>query len=119
MQDIAINNSEIETRPGCVAEALAIVGNKWTALIVMALSQGCGRFSALEVSLSGISPRTLSQRLDYLEENELITKKSFAEVPPRVEYALTDKGRDLLPILKSMADWGEKYPAPGRGTSSS
>jgi DNA-binding HxlR family transcriptional regulator len=105
MQDIAINNSEIETRPGCVAEALAIVGNKWTALIVMALSQGCGRFSALEVSLSGISPRTLSQRLDYLEENELITKKSFAEVPPRVEYALTDKGRDLLPILKSMADW--------------
>jgi DNA-binding HxlR family transcriptional regulator len=63
----------------------------------------------LEHALSGISPRTLSQRLDDMEHCGLITKKSFAEVPPRVEYTLTQKGKDLLPILKSMGDWGEKY----------
>jgi DNA-binding HxlR family transcriptional regulator len=110
MQDIVINNSKIEKRPGCVAVALCVVGNKWTALIVMELSKGPARFSVLEHTLAGISPRTLSQRLDYLQERKLITKTAFAEVPPRVEYALTNKGKDLLPILKSMADWGEKYP---------
>ena len=110
MQDIATTNSKIEKRPGCVAGALCVVGNKWTALIVMELSKGPARFSNLEHALGGISPRTLSQRLDYLEEKALITKKTFAEVPPRVEYTLTTKGRDLLPVLKSMAAWGEKYP---------
>jgi DNA-binding HxlR family transcriptional regulator len=109
MQAKVLNESEIESRPGCVAAALAILGNKWTALIVKELSEGCARFSALEHALSGISPRTLSQRLDDMEHCGLITKKSFAEVPPRVEYTLTQKGKDLLPILKSMGDWGEKY----------
>jgi DNA-binding HxlR family transcriptional regulator len=109
MQDIAIKNPKIEKIPGCVATALAIVGNKWTALIVKELAEGCARFSTLEQALPGISPRTLSQRLDDMQDKGLITKKSFAEVPPRVEYTLTNKGRDLLPILKSMACWGEKY----------
>jgi DNA-binding HxlR family transcriptional regulator len=110
MQDIVIKNSKIEKHPGCVAVALCVVGNKWTALIVLELSKGSARFSALEHTLKGISPRTLSQRLDYLQEKQLITKKAYAEVPPRVEYTLTDKGRDLIPILKSMAAWGDKYP---------
>lgn len=109
MQDIVISNPKIEKRPGCVAEALSILGNKWTALIVLELSLGPNRFSKLEHCLKGISPRTLSQRLDDLEQKKLITKKSFAEVPPRVEYELTLKGRDLIPILKSMAAWGDKY----------
>jgi len=109
MQDIVMNKSEIENKPGCVAAALAILGNKWTALIVKELSEGCARFSELQAALKGISPRTLSQRLDGMENCGLITKRSFAEVPPRVEYKLTDKGRDLLPILHSMAVWGEKY----------
>jgi DNA-binding HxlR family transcriptional regulator len=109
MQDIVLPDNKIEERPGCVAEALLILGNKWTALIVMELSKGCGRFSTLEQSLNGISPRTLSQRLDDLEQRKLITKKSFAEVPPRVEYTLTKKGEDLMPILKSMAAWGDRY----------
>ena len=109
MQTKVIKDYEIENRPGCVAAALAILGNKWTALIVKELSEGCARFSALEQALGGISPRTLSQRLDEMQHCGLITKKSFAEVPPRVEYTLTAKGRDLLPILKSMAAWGDKY----------
>ncbi len=109
MQAKVLTDTEIENRPGCVAAALAILGNKWTALIVKELSEGCARFSTLEQALKGISPRTLSQRLDDMEHCGLITKKSFAEVPPRVEYTLTTKGRDLLPTLKSMAAWGDKY----------
>jgi DNA-binding HxlR family transcriptional regulator len=103
MQDIVNTNPKIEKHPGCVAEAVSILGNKWSALIVMQLASG------LEHTVAGISPRTLSQRLDDLEQKKIITKKCFAEVPPRVEYDLTDKGQDLLPILKSMATWGEKY----------
>jgi DNA-binding HxlR family transcriptional regulator len=109
MQVKVTDNNQIESRPGCVAAALAILGNKWTALIVKELSDGSARFSALEQGLPGISPRTLSQRLDEMEHCRLITKKSFAEVPPRVQYTLTAKGKDLLPILKSMAAWGDKY----------
>ncbi|MBX4188952.1 helix-turn-helix transcriptional regulator [Candidatus Saccharibacteria bacterium] len=109
MQTKVLEDSHVENRPGCVAAALAILGNKWTALIVKELSEGCARFSALQHTLPGISPRTLSQRLDEMENCGLITKKSFAEVPPRVEYTLTEKGRDLLPILRSMAAWGDKY----------
>jgi DNA-binding HxlR family transcriptional regulator len=109
MQTKVLKQDEIESRPGCVASALAILGNRWTALIVKELSEGCARFSVLEQSLKGISPRTLSQRLDDMEQEGLITKKSFAEVPPRVEYTLTKKGTELLPILKSMGEWGSKY----------
>lgn len=111
MQDIVMNDSKIETKPGCVAQALCVVGNKWTALILLELAKGPVRFSSLECALPGISPRTLSQRLDDMEQMKIITKQSFAEVPPRVEYCLTQKGRDLLPILKSMAEWGEHYSA--------
>jgi DNA-binding HxlR family transcriptional regulator len=109
MQDRVLEQDEIESRPGCVASALCILGNKWTALIVKELSEGRVRFSTLEQSLKGISPRTLSQRLDGMEQEGLITKQSFAESPPRVEYTLTSKGRELLPVLKSMAEWGSKY----------
>jgi DNA-binding HxlR family transcriptional regulator len=108
MQTKVINQT-IEKHPGCIAEALSIVGNKWTALLVMEMSRGVTRFSNFETALSGISPRTLSQRLDYLESVEIIIKKKFVEVPPRVEYKLTNKGKDLLPILQSMANWGDKY----------
>lgn len=109
MQAKVKQDSNIEKHPGCVAEALSIIGNKWTALLVMELARGNTRFSNLESSLKGISPRTLSQRLDYLVEQSIITKKNFLEMPPRVEYTLTKKGYDLIPILQSMASWGDKY----------
>lgn len=109
MQVKVLQPDQIESQPGCVAQALAILGNKWTALIIMELAKGTARFCALEAALPGISPRTLSQRLDDLEQAEIITKQSFAETPPRVVYTLTDKGRDLMPILRSMAEWGEKH----------
>lgn len=99
----------VEPKEGCVATAMNVIGSKWTALILRDLMNESRRFSELSKSLTGISPRTLSQRLDDLEKCEIVTKTSFAEVPPRVEYALTPKGRDLLPILVQMAAWGEKY----------
>lgn len=99
----------IEPHVGCIASAMEIVGNKWTALILRDLFSGPKRFCELEKSVGTINPRTLSQRLDTLEESGIITKKNFAEVPPRTEYTLTQKGLDLLPILKQMATWGTKY----------
>lgn len=100
---------QLEQKDGCIANAMAIVGNKWTALILRDLYSGPKRFGELEKSLHGISPRTLSQRLDGLEHCGILTKQTFAEVPPRTEYTLTQKGRDLVPVLKQMAAWGDKY----------
>lgn len=88
---------------------MAIIGSKWTALILRDLTSGPKRFGELEKSVGNINPRTLSQRLDDLEAQGIITKQSFAEVPPRIEYALTEKGEDLMPVLKQMAEWGDKY----------
>lgn len=101
--------TKLERKDGCISCAANILGSKWTALILRDLTSGPKRFCEFEQSLKGISPRTLSQRLDDLEQEGVITKKSFAEVPPRVEYTLTSKGEDLVPILKSMAAWGLKY----------
>lgn len=102
-------SNKIEPKVGCIASAMKIIGNKWTALILRDLMNGPKRFCELEKSVGKINPRTLSQRLDDLEQEGIVTKQSFAEVPPRCEYSLTDKGKDLLPVLKKMADWGNKY----------
>lgn len=99
----------LEPQVGCIATAMQIIGNKWTALILRDLFSGPKRFCELEKSVGNINPRTLSQRLDALEEYGIITRESFAEVPPRTEYNLTPKGEDLLPILQKMAAWGTKY----------
>ena len=101
--------TSLEPKAGCIASAMEIIGNKWTALILRDLSSGPKRFSELEKSVGTINPRTLSQRLDDLESHGIITKQSFAEVPPRTEYTLTQKGQDLMPVLKQMAAWGDKY----------
>ena len=99
----------IEPKSGCIATAMEIIGNKWTALILRDLNSGPCRFHQLEKSVQGINPRTLSKRLDDLESSGIITKKSYADVPPHIEYSLTKKGEDLLPILQQMAHWGDKY----------
>lgn len=99
----------LEPKVGCIASAMEIIGSKWTALILRDLANGPRRFSELEKSVGSINPRTLSQRLDDLERHSIITKKSYAEVPPRIEYTLTKKGEDLIPVLKAMSAWGDKY----------
>lgn len=100
---------KIEPHQGCVASAVKILGDKWTALLLLDMAEGQKRFCEFERTLTGISPRTLSQRLDNLTENQIITKKAFPEVPPRVEYTLTKKGQDFIPVLRQMAAWGTKY----------
>lgn len=101
--------TNIEPEVGCIASAMQVIGNKWTALILRDLFSGPKRFCELEKSVGNINPRTLSQRLDDLEANGIVTRQTFAEVPPRTEYTLTEKGEDLLPILQQMAAWGTKY----------
>jgi DNA-binding HxlR family transcriptional regulator len=109
MKTTPVKPKSIEPKVGCIASAMEIIGNKWTALILRDLFGGPRRFCELEKSVGSINPRTLSQRLDDLEDHGIITKQSFAEVPPRTEYTLTKKGEDLLPILKQMAAWGTKH----------
>ena len=96
--------------PNCPVCATAeIVCGKWTLLLVRDISEGNSRFCELERSLAGISPRTLSLRLRALEEEGIVRRTTYAEVPPRVEYALTEKGEALLPIIESMRDYGEMW----------
>lgn len=103
-----------------VLKTADIISGKWTLLVLRDLSVGINRFSALERSLSGISPKTLSERLKTLEKAGIITRKSYAEVPPRVEYSLTEMGRDLIPLIDHMREYGAKWlmeaeeSSPGR-----
>ncbi|HEY1832922.1 MAG TPA: helix-turn-helix domain-containing protein [Solirubrobacteraceae bacterium] len=92
-----------------VCRTAEIICSKWTLLLVRELSEGCSRFCELERSLAGISPRTLSLRLRALEEEGVVERHTFPEVPPRVEYALTDKGQALLPIIEDMRAYGEDW----------
>src|SRR5512142_3155255 len=89
-----------------VCRTADIVCAKWTLLLVRDLSEGRSRFCELERSLTGISPRTLSLRLRALEEEGIVERQTYAEVPPRVEYALTDKGRALVPLIEDMRTYG-------------
>lgn len=98
-----------EPRTGCIQAALEIIGDKWTGLLLRALTECPKTFGELESELVGISPRTLSQRLDKLESEQITTKVIYCERPPRYKYALTEKGADLKNVLKDMAVWGEKY----------
>ncbi len=100
---------KLEKRSGCIQHTLAILGDKWTALIVRDLSEAPLRFCDLESSLEGISPRTLSQRLDKLELEGVIVKRLYCEHPPRSRYHLTRKGSELQEILIKMADWGARH----------
>ena len=92
-----------------VAACAEIIGAKWTAILVHDLSEGPRRFSELEHSCAGISPRTLSERLRALEDEGIVDRRSYAESPPRVEYELTDKGAALLPIINEMRRFGHAY----------
>lgn len=96
-----------ETCPVCLTAD--VVCGKWTLLLVRDLAAGTSRFCELERSLAGISPRTLSLRLRALEEEGIVERQTFGEVPPRVEYALTEKGLALLPIIDGMRDYGRQW----------
>jgi len=92
-----------------IARTAEIIGGKWTLLIIRDLASGVKRFNQLERSLHGISPKTLSERLRSLEEEGIIIRQTFAEVPPRVEYSLTTKGQDLCHVIESMRSYGKRW----------
>lgn len=96
-----------------VCATAEIVCGKWTLLIIRDLAEGRSRFCELERSLAGISPRTLSLRLRALEEEGIVERRTYPEVPPRVEYVLTDKGRALVPIVEDMRAWGRRWLGAG------
>ncbi|UGS35004.1 winged helix-turn-helix transcriptional regulator [Capillimicrobium parvum] len=95
--------------PCPVSRTAGVISGKWTILLVRDLAEGRSRFCELERSLAGISPRTLSLRLRALEEEGIVERQTFPEVPPRVEYALTSKGLDLLPIIEDMRAYGLRW----------
>ena len=96
--------------PTCPVCATAdIICGKWTILVIRDLAEGRSRFCELERSLAGISPRTLSLRLRALEEQGIVDRHTYPEVPPRVEYSLTPKGEALVPLIDDMRRYGSEW----------
>jgi DNA-binding HxlR family transcriptional regulator len=96
-----------------VCRTAEIISGKWTLLIIRDLADSSLRFCELERSLEGISPRTLSLRLRALEEQGVLERRTYPEVPPRVEYALTDKGTALVPLIEDMRSYGKRWLPEG------
>lgn len=100
----------IKQLPACPVETtLMLIGDKWKVLILRDLLPGTKRFGELKKSIGSVSQKVLTAQLRDMEAKGLVSRKVYAEVPPRVEYNLTDLGRSLSPILKAMAEWGEYY----------
>lgn len=96
--------------PACPVETtLTLISDKWKVLILRDLLMGTKRFGELKKSLGGVSQKVLTSQLRQMEAGGLLTRKVYAEVPPRVEYTLTELGYSLRPVLEAMRDWGEVY----------
>ena len=96
--------------PACPVETtLTLIGDKWKVLILRDLMPGTKRFGELKKSVGNVSQKVLTAQLRAMEANELVHREVYAEVPPRVEYSLTELGKSLKPILDSMWAWGEEY----------
>jgi DNA-binding HxlR family transcriptional regulator len=102
-------NSRVQAQPQCTVErTLEVIGGKWTTLILRDLLGGTRRFGELRRSLEGVSPKTLTDRLRFLETRGIVERRVHPEIPPRVEYTLTERGRELGAIIDAMAVWGAK-----------
>ena len=99
-------------QPCPVAKSLELVGERWTLLIVRDLLEGPRRYQDFHASLPGIAPALLSARLKLMEEHGLIARRFYSEHPPRAEYALTDKGRELGVVIGALATWGSRHVHP-------
>ena len=101
--------------PACPVETtLMLIGDKWKVLILRDLMPGTKRFGVLKKSIGSVSQKVLTAQLRDLEEKGLVSRKVYAEVPPRVEYSLTELGKSLSPILDAMREWGEHYQAQNK-----
>ncbi len=102
-----MTNNTCKSTP--VGITLSVIGGKWKLLILWHLHEGSHRFSELMRQMNGITQKMLTQQLRELEQDKIISRKVFPEVPPRVEYALTPYGKTLEPVLRMMSSWGEKH----------
>ena len=92
-----------------IFDTLQLVGNKWVLVILIRLAEGTKRFGELQKSIEEISPKMLTQQLRKMEKEGLVNRKVFAEIPPKVEYSLTEKGKALGPVMDKIIEWGDKY----------
>lgn len=100
----------IKELPACPVETtLMLIGNKWKVLILRDLMSGTKRFGELKKSIGSVSQKVLTAQLRDMEQSGLVNRKVYAEVPPRVEYSLTELGQSLNPILQAMGNWGADY----------
>ncbi|WP_206073560.1 winged helix-turn-helix transcriptional regulator [Maribacter sp. 4G9] len=83
------------------------IGSKWKPILLFKVSQGINRFSILLKSIEGINKQMLSKQLKELERSQILERKTFAEIPPRVEYSITAKGKSLMPVVQAMKKWGQ------------
>ena len=106
------SQTEKKELPSCPVETtLMLIGDKWKVLILRDLLPGTKRFGELKKSIGTVSQKVLTAQLRDMERNGLVNRKVYPEVPPRVEYSLTELGRSLKPILDAMWDWGEEFKA--------
>ena len=90
-----------------VTYCLSVIGGKWKPVILFCIAGGVDRFGAMQRAVPGITKQMLTKQLRELEADEIISRTVYAEVPPRVDYALTDKGRSVLPVIEAMKTWGQ------------
>ena len=106
---------QVKELPACPVETtLMLIGDKWKVLLLRDLMPGTKRFGELKKSIGSVSQKVLTAQLRDMEEKGLVSRKVYAEVPPRVEYSLTELGKSLNPILNAMRAWGENYKAQNR-----
>ena len=111
--DISMETKTVKKEfPACPVETtLMLIGDKWKVLILRDLLPGTKRFGELKKSIGNVSQKVLTAQLRDMESNGLVNRKVYPEVPPRVEYSLTELGQSLKPILDAMRDWGEEFKA--------
>lgn len=108
--------SAVKELPACPVETtLTLISNKWKVLILRDLMPGTKRFGELKKSVGNVSQKVLTAQLREMEQSGLLIRTVYPEVPPRVEYTLTELGRSLKPVLNAMWNWGEEYQAQNRG----
>ncbi len=105
-----MENTAVKELPACPVETtLTLIGDKWKVLILRDLMPGTKRFGELKKSVGNVSQKVLTAQLRAMEQSGLVHREVYAEVPPKVEYSLTELGKSLKPILDSMQSWGEGY----------
>lgn len=111
-----MSNNKSKELPACPVETtLTLIGDKWKVLILRDLMPGTKRFGELKKSIGNVSQKVLTAQLRDMEQSGLVNRKAYAEVPPRVEYSLTELGRSLEPVLNAMWSWGEGYKSSIEG----